>query len=149
MAESAPWIFCQNNQVMLTYKHNQAPEILPWKCSSHRNKKTSHHDHPGLPSIITIWLITIYIHTLQSQPTAELTSSLPHLKSLEIISPQIISSNVISWIALVTYASYVSNFGYCVLLNQFCAAFLPILDTDLSLVSVLYQPLSQDVFMCQ
>ena len=119
------------------------------KNKSSWSSKSSFNYDANLASVITIWLITIYIHTLQSQPTAEFTSSLPHLKSLEIISPQIISSNVIAWIALVTYASYVSNFGYCVLLNQFCAAFSPILDTDLSLVSVLYQPLSQYVFMCQ
>ena len=31
--------FCQNNAVMLTYRHNHAPKILLWKCSCHRNEK--------------------------------------------------------------------------------------------------------------
>ena len=30
LAESAPWTFCQNNTVMLTYTHNHASGILLW-----------------------------------------------------------------------------------------------------------------------
>ena len=33
------WTFCQNNTVMLTYRHNHAPGILLWQCPCHRNKK--------------------------------------------------------------------------------------------------------------
>ena len=39
MAESAPWTFCQNNTVMLTYSHNHAPGILLWQSCCHRNEK--------------------------------------------------------------------------------------------------------------
>ena len=58
MAESAPWTFCQNNAVMLTYSHNHAPGILLWNCSYLRNaKQNSFFNYDAkLTSLITMEL---------------------------------------------------------------------------------------------
>ena len=57
LAESAPWTFCQNNTVMLTYSHNHAPGILLWQCSCHRNEKQNSESFfncdANLTSVIT------------------------------------------------------------------------------------------------
>ena len=60
MAESAPWTFCQNNTVMLTYLHNHAPGILLWHYSCHRNEKQNSESFfnydANLTSVITMEL---------------------------------------------------------------------------------------------
>ena len=64
MAESAPWTFCQNNTVMLTYSHNHAPGILLWQCSCHRNEKQNSESFfnydANLTSVITMELKFIF-----------------------------------------------------------------------------------------
>ena len=60
LAESAPWTFCQNNTVMLTYSHNHAPGILLWQCSCHRHEKQNSESFfnydANLTSVITMEL---------------------------------------------------------------------------------------------
>ena len=64
MAESAPWVFRQNNIVMLTQSHNHAPGILLWQCSCHRNSKQNSESYfnydANLTSVITMELKTFF-----------------------------------------------------------------------------------------
>ena len=54
LAESAPWTFCQNNTVMLTYTHNHAHEILLWRCSCNRNEKQNSKSFCNYDANLTI-----------------------------------------------------------------------------------------------
>ena len=68
LADSAPWTFCQNNAVVLTYSHNHAPGILLWQCSYHRNEKQNseiffNYD-ANLTSVITMELKFIFFFVL-------------------------------------------------------------------------------------
>ena len=57
-------LFCQNNTVMLTYRHNHAPKILLGMCSCYRNEKQNskaffNYD-ANLTSLITLELKFIF-----------------------------------------------------------------------------------------
>ena len=64
LAESAPWTFCQNNTVMLTYTHNHALGILLWRCCCHGNEKQNSKSFfnydANLTSVITMELKFIF-----------------------------------------------------------------------------------------
>ena len=64
LGESAPWTFCQNNSVMLTYSHNHTRGILLWQCSCLRNAKQNSESFfnydPNLTSLITMELKIIF-----------------------------------------------------------------------------------------
>ena len=70
LAESAPWKFCQNNTVMLTYMHDHAPGILLWQCFCHRNEKQNSESFfnydANLTSVITMKLKYVFFAMLVS-----------------------------------------------------------------------------------
>ena len=134
LAESAPWTFCQNNTVMLTYSHNHAPGILLWQCSCHRNEKQNSESFfnydANLTSVITMERKFIFFFVMLVSLYDVISCDVIHVKNFReilryffwILATPLEGSSTFVASCMITYYGIISvHFRGSLILSNLCS----------------------------